>query len=195
MQILGGPKPQREWDRGRIVDEAVQGGARATVFEPRERTRIELHELTHGRDPLAPRPMPRGAPATRGGPAQGQAQAPHGGATDGQGVPLLQLFGQVHVVEAVIGGGHERDDLGPHLRGEPAGRGLAAPAVQQAAQALAAHPRLQPLELPDRQLQGARALGVGDLARHGRLDQAGPRHFLPAHREGLHSGGTLSRNG
>jgi hypothetical protein len=38
--------------------------------------------------------------------------------------------------------------------------------------------------LPDAEV---RALRVGELPRHGQLDQPRPRHFLPAHLDGLPS--------
>jgi hypothetical protein len=65
--------------------------------------------------------------------------------------------------------------------------------MEQALGALGLEPDLQPLKLPASEPQGGSALGIGDATSERRLDQAGARHFLPAHRECLH-GVTFSRS-
>jgi hypothetical protein len=65
--------------------------------------------------------------------------------------------------------------------------GLAPPAVADAVDPLGAIPGLEALELPDAEVRALRALRIGDLPRYGQLDQPGPRHFLPAHLDGLPS--------
>ena len=79
-------------------------------------------------------------------------------------------------------GGHLLTQLG---RQAPAGR-LAPGAVQQGPSAAFSEVALEPLELPDAEVQCRGALLGADPARQGGLDQAGPRHFLAGHRECLH---------
>src|SRR6185436_9267026 len=97
-QILGRAKPQRQRQRGGIVNGPVQGGRGATVLQPGKRAGIELDQLAQGRGP-------RAAPAMLWSPARAlrrvaerPAQAPHARSTDRQRVPLLQLLREMDIV-------------------------------------------------------------------------------------------------
>ena len=71
-------------------------------------------------------------------------------------------------------------------RAGQAPRGAPGPqAVPQPGGPLRGEAALQSLKLADAQLQGPRAVGIGDPPREGGLQQARPGHFLSAHREGL----------
>jgi len=181
-------------NRGGVVDEPVQGGAGAPLFEPGKEARIQLHELPHGRGARPTTTVLGRAAATRGGPAERQSDPAHGRAAHGQRVELLQLLREVHIVEARIGRRHQPHDVRAQGGGTPPARGLAPAAMHQPAHALAPEAGLESLELPHAHTQRAGTLLVRDLAGQGGLDQPGPRHFLPAHREGLHEGRTFSRS-
>ena len=129
-----------------------------------------------------------------GWPAERQPNPAYGRPAHRQGVELLQLLGEVDVVEARVGRRHERDDLGAEGDGHPPRRRLTAAAMHQAAQALTTDAGLEPLELPHGEAQRPGALLVRDLAGQGCLNKTGARYFLPAHRESLHEGMTFSRN-
>ena len=107
---------------------------------------------------------------------------------------MRRTVGEVDVVEAHVGGSHERDDLRAQRGGQSARRRLAAAPMHEALQAVATEPRLESLELSDGQPQCPSSLLVRDLAGQRRLDEPGAWHFLPAHREGLHGGMTFSRS-
>src|SRR5215475_11924672 len=93
--------------RGLGGDEANAEGRGAAVFEPGEQTGIELNELAHGGGARATAAMLWSAAPTGGGATERQADAAHGGPAHGQGVEVLQLLGEVHIVEAGVGRGHE----------------------------------------------------------------------------------------
>src|SRR5437899_2095122 len=112
VEILGGPKPEGERDGGGIVDEPMQGGRRPAVLEPGEGAGVELHELAHRGGPRAPAPVLGRAAGALRRPAERPANTAHGRPAHWQGVDLLQLLGEVDVVEARVGRRHERDDLG-----------------------------------------------------------------------------------
>jgi hypothetical protein len=109
-------------------------------------------------------------------------------------VELVQFLGEVDVVEAHVGGRHERDDLRAQRGGQSARRRLAAAPMPEALQAVATEPRLEALELAHGQSQRPGPFLVRDLAGQRGLDEAGAWHFLSAHREGLHEGRTFSRS-
>src|SRR5437867_9066998 len=95
---------------------------------------VELHELSHRRRP-GPAPVLRRAARALGRSAERPPNAAHGCPAHRQGVDLLQLLGEVDVVEARVSRRHERDDLRAEGGGQPPRRGLAAAAMHQAAQA------------------------------------------------------------
>src|SRR2546425_5193256 len=64
--------------------------------------------------------------------------------------------------------------------------------VEQAAGASLPEAPLQSSELPYAQPQRPRSLRIRDASDQRGLEQPGPRHFLSAHREGLHKGTLLS---
>src|SRR5882724_3948676 len=194
VEIFGGPEPEGERGGGGIIDEPVQGGRRPALLEPGEGAGVELSELPHRGSPRAPAPM-LGCPAgALGRPPERPPNPAHGGPAYRQGVVLLKLLGEVDVVEARVGCRHERDDLGAEGGWHSARRGLAAAAMHQAPHALSTEAGLEPLELPHAHTQRSGALLVRDLAGQGRFDEPGAWHFLPAHRESLHEGRTLSRS-
>jgi len=194
VEIFGRAKPEGERDGGGIVDEPMQGGRRPAVLEPGEGAGVELYELAHRRGPGAPAPVLGRAAGALGRPAERTPNAAHGRPAHRQGVELLQLLGEVDVVEARVGRRHERDDLRAEGGGQPPRRGLAAVAMDQAAQALPTDAGLEALELSHGETQRSGALLVRDLAGQGGLDETGAWYFLPAHRESLHEGMTFSRN-
>ena len=53
---------------------------------------------------------------------------------------------------------------------------------------------LESLDLADTETQRRRRLAIGDPARADRLQQSGTMQLLPAQRESLHGGMTLSRS-
>lgn len=105
----------------------------------------------------------------------------------------MEFVGEVAIVEAAVDSLQEGGDPLADLPGQAPPRGLAPRAVDQAAGPAGPEADLEPLELPDREAQGGRALGVGDAPGQGGLDEARARDFLSAHREGLH-GATFSRS-
>src|SRR4029077_3785385 len=98
-----------------------------------------------------------GDPPTRGGPAEGPAEGPHRGATDREPMALPQLLGEMDIVEASVGGGHERGDLRPGLRSQLPIAGASPQGVEQAAGAPLAEALLQPPKLPHTQPQRSRS--------------------------------------
>ena len=193
MQVLGRSKPQGQGHGRRIVNQSVQRGTRPAVFEPGMRAGIELHKLAQRGGPLAAPAMLRRPAAMARRPPERQAQAPHAGPTDRQGVLFLQLLREMDIVEPLIHGRHEPYDLAVEFGRQPARGASAAATVQQAPRAVGPKAYLQPLELPHAEPQGPRPFLVGNLPGQGRFHEPGPGHFLSAHRECLH-GGTFSRN-
>jgi hypothetical protein len=117
VEIFGGPKPEGERDGGGIIDEPMQGGGRPAVLEPSKGAGVELHEVAHRGGPEAAAPVLRCAPRATGRSAERQPNPAHGRPTHGQGMDLPQLLGEVDIVEARVGRGHERNDLGPQGSG------------------------------------------------------------------------------
>ena len=188
-----GTEPQGERGGGRIIDHPMQGRQGAAVLEPGERAGVELGQLAERRLAGAPAAMLGGRPSARGRAPERQAEGAHRGATDGEVVDLAQLLGEMDVIEAGVGRGHEPSDLLARLRGQPSVTGPPAQGVEQAAGAALPEAPLQSSELPDAQPQRPRSLRIRDTSGQRGLEQPGPRHFLAAHREGLH-GGTLLSN-
>src|SRR2546428_2641058 len=192
MQILMGTEPQGERCGGRIIDHPMQCRQGAAVLEPGERAGVELGQLAERRFARAPAAMLRGRPPARGRAPESQADGAHRGATDGELMDLAQLLREMDVIEAGVGRGHEHADLLPGLRGQPSVTGPPAQGVEQAAGASLPEAPLQSSELPYAQPQRPRSLRIRDASDQRGLEQPGPRHFLSAHREGLHKGTLLS---
>ena len=135
-------------------------------------------------------------PAPRRGQAEGATQAAHRAAAQGQGLHLLELFGEVAVVHPRVGPLQELSRPRPDLGGQAAGGRPAPQAMEQAAGPLGGEEDLHPLKLLDAEVQGQRPLRIADLPGQGGLEQPGPRHFLAAHRECLpcRHGVTFLRN-
>ncbi len=186
MEIFRPPEPQGERLRGGVINQAMEHGRGAAVLEPGEGAGVELGELTDRDFPGPPAAVLGGAAPTLGRLPTGSAEVPHRGSAHGEPMHLLQFLGQVDVVEAGIGRGHQRGDLVPGLRGQVPVAGASPEGVEQPPGALLAEALLHPLKLPHRHVQRPGSLLVGDAAGQGGLPQAGPRHFLPAHRECLH---------
>src|SRR2546426_9730488 len=127
-------------------------------------------------------------------PPEAQSDAPHRFPEDLEPVALAELFGQVHVVKPRVGGRQELRNLGAERRRQVTRRGLSPAAVAQRRGAASLVAPLEALELPNGQMQGRGAFAIGDAPGQRGFDQAGPGQFLPAHRESLHRGMTLSRS-
>ena len=164
----------------------MERGHGAAVLEPGEGAGVELGQLAQGRFPGPPAAVLGGAAPALGRLPKGSAEGPHRGAAHGEPMPLLQFLGQVDVVETDVGCGHQRGDLLPGLQGQVPVAGASPEGVEQPTGSLLAEALLHPLKLPHGHVQRPGSLLVGDAAGQGGLHQAGPRHFLPAHRECLH---------
>jgi hypothetical protein len=143
------------------------------------------------RAPIAASGMHRcrlGPPAAvLGGQAEGPPDPAHGGTADVKAlISLLQLVGEVTVVEVGVDGLQQQADALPDGGGQPTRRGLAAAPMDEPGSALGSKPHLQPLELARSQTKGRRSLEVGDPLGERGLEETGPGHSLPAHRECLH---------
>ena len=114
--------------------------------------------MAHRRGAGAPAPVLGRAAGTLGRPPEGPPNPAHGRAAHRQSMELLQLLGEVDVVEARVGRGHQRNDLGAEGGGRSSRRGLAAAAMHQALRALSTEAGLEPLELPHTQTQRSGAL-------------------------------------
>ncbi len=123
---------------GRVVDGAVEDEARATPFEPRVLTGIELEEQALLGHPLASPPIPARSPRARAGQARSHEPAVDGPVGHRQATLLDEDFGEVLVVEAGIGGPGQAEDPLPEGIGQ-AVVGWSAPiAVRQGSGAVAA---------------------------------------------------------
>ena len=98
---------------------------------------------------------------------------------------LLELFREMDIVEARVGGLQQVRHLLPQGLRQPAGGRAAAALVEQAAGTVALEAALEALDLPDAEVQGGGHLLVRDLPLEGGLEQARPGYFLSAHRERL----------
>ena len=196
MQIFGGPEIQGQDGAGGVVNGAVQSELGPARLEPREGAGVELDEGAH----LGLRAPPGAHQATPalplGGEAEGAAQAPHGGPAEHEALDLPQFLGGMAVVEAGVGALQQFGDGRAHVGRQPAGRRPAAETVHEAPRALAGEAHLQPLKLPDAEVQGPGPLGIADLPGQRGVEQPGPKHFLAAHRDRLPClhGVTLLRN-
>ena len=171
---------------GYSINQAMEHGRGAAGLEPGEGAGVELGQLAQGRLPGPPAAVLGGAAPALGRLPKSSAEGPHRGSAHGEPMPLLQFLGQVDVVEADVGRGHQHGDLLPGLRGQVPVAGASPEGVEQPTGSLRAEALLHPLKLPHGHVQRPCSLLVGDAAGQGGLHQAGPRHFLPAHRECLH---------
>ncbi len=192
MQILVGAEPQGERRGGGVIDHAMQRRRRAAGLEPGEGAGVELGQLAQGWFAGAPAAMLRGRPPARGRAPEGETDLPHRGATDDELMDLAQLLREMDVIEAGVGRGHEPGDLLASLRGQAPVAGAPPQGVEQARGTPLAEPLLQAPKLPHAYPQRRRSLRVRDTSGQRGLEQPGPRHFLSAHREGLHEGTLLS---
>src|ERR671937_3023026 len=92
--------------------------------------------------------------------AGARAKRPDRRSAYGQTVDLAEFFAEVHIVEAVIGRGHELLDVRPQRRRQLTRRGPSPRAVHQAVDALGAEALLKPLELPRGHRQRVGALFI-----------------------------------
>src|SRR5439155_2545902 len=113
------------------------------------------------------------------------ADAADGGPADEQALDLAQLLGGVAVIDIVVGGLQESGDPGPDVGRQPAGGGAPPQPVAQRRRPVGLEAMLHPDELAYAEVQGPRSLVIGDPSGQRRLEQAGPWHFLGAHRERL----------
>src|SRR2546425_4743527 len=186
VEIFGGAEVEGEELGGGVVDGAQERHGRPAPFEPVKGAAIDLDEGAASGLAGPPAAMRAGPAPPAGGVAQGPPDAPHRVAADGEVLLLLELLGEMDVVETGIGGGDQVRDAVAQLDGEPPGGGAPPAPVRQAARPVALVAPLEALDLAHREAQRGRALLGGDPADKGGVHQARPGHFLPAHREGLH---------
>jgi hypothetical protein len=184
VQILLGAEEQGADGTGGVVDGAEQGETGAGP-EPVELTAVEEDEGPHARRRGAAGAVLAGPAAVLGGQAEGAADPADRAAADGEALELLELLGQVGVVEPAVGGLQQLSHPVADLDLQGAGRGAAPQAVEQPGRALGLVALFEAAELPHGHAQCLGALTVGDLARERRLHQAGPGHLLSAHSESL----------
>jgi len=180
VQVLGGAEDQGQAGAGSVVDRPMQGQDRAAVLEPGEEAGVELQEGAHLSFGRAAGADLTAAPAAGGGPPERAAEAPHRAAAQRQPIHLLELLGDVAVIQPGVGPLQERSRPRAHRGGQAAGRRAAPQAMAQAPHPLGREAALHPVKLSDAQLHGQR-----DPPGQGGLEQPGPRHFLAAHRECL----------
>src|SRR4030095_12603407 len=111
-----------------------------------------------------------------------------------QVVLLPQFLRQVRVVEPDVHRLHQAGDLLAHGLRQPPRRRPPPSTMPQGRGTPELKAPLEPLNLPDAQTQRRRRLSVGDPARTDRLQQPRAMQLLPAQRESLHGGMTLSRS-
>src|SRR5437016_2891758 len=109
-------------------------------------------------------------------------------------VLLTEFLRQVRIVEAHVHRLHQVGDLLAHGIGQPSRRRPPATAMPQGEGPPSLEPPLESLDLADTETQRRRRLAIGDPARADRLQQSGTMQLLPAQRESLHGGMTLSRS-
>src|SRR5438552_4784594 len=107
---------------------------------------------------------------------------------------FTEFLRQVRVVEAHVHRLHQVGDLLAHGIGQPSRRRPPATAMPQGEGPPSLEAPLESLDLSDTETQRRRRLAVGDPARADRLQQSGTMQLLPAQRESLHGGMTLSRS-
>jgi hypothetical protein len=108
-------------------------------------------------------------------------------------IDLLELVGEVTVVELRVGRLQQPADPRAQVGGQSTRRRPPAAPMDEPARALDPKPHLQALELARGQAESGRSLEVGDPAGECGLEKTSARHFFPAHRECLH-GVTFSRS-
>src|SRR6267143_909148 len=109
-------------------------------------------------------------------------------------VLLTEFLCQVRVVEAHVHCLHQVGDLLAHGICQPPRRRPPATAMPQGEDPPSLEAPLESLDLSDTETQRRRRLAIGDPARADRLQQPGTMQLLPAQRESLHGGMTLSRS-
>src|SRR5437867_5027232 len=187
VDVFRGTELQSENLRRGVIHGAEEGESGAAGLQPRERTAVDLDQGP-----------PRGFRwATAPGALRRQAQltphTPDGLTSDGQAGLLAELLGEVGVVEADVHRFHQATHPLAHSRRQPSRRRSAAIGVPQRRGAAGLEPALEPLELSHAQSERGRRLAIGDPSRTEGFEQPGPMQFLPAQRESLHEGMTLSR--
>ena len=187
MEVFRGAEDQGDDGAGRVIDGAEQGHRRAPRFQPGELTAVEQDEGAHAQRGGPAPPIGPGAAPMLGREPERPADAADGGATDGHAVHLLQLLRRMAVIDVAVDRLQERRHAGPHGARQGAGGRLAPTAMAEAVDPFGPIPGFEALKLPDAEVRALRALRVGDLPRHRQSDQPRPRHFLPAHLDGLPS--------
>src|SRR5437016_13911864 len=109
-------------------------------------------------------------------------------------VLLTEFLRQVRIVEAHVHRLHQVGDLLAHGLGQPPRRRPPTTAMPQGEDPSSLEAPLESLDLADTETQRRRRLAIGDPARADRRQQPGTMQLLPAQRESLHGGMTLSRS-
>src|SRR5271168_3856201 len=92
---------------------------------------VELDQLALTRDAQAALAVGRGTALARGTDASAAKQTAKSLAAEGEALDLAQLFAEVVVVEAGVGGAHQAQDALAHRLGQATGAGPAAAGVCQ----------------------------------------------------------------
>ena len=185
VQILRGPEVQGQHGPGGIIQRAVERQPWPARLEPVRGTAVEEQQAAGPRGGGPAAPMARRAPRLRGRASQALPNPPDGLAAEPQAFDLVELLGQVTIVQAVVHGLHQRGDALAHGGGQAPRRGPAAPAVHQAARAARRKPLLEPVHVAHGHPQRPRHLARRHLPLRQGAQQPGPDDLLARHCEGL----------
>src|SRR5207245_10975186 len=193
VDVFRGTELQSENLRRGVIHGAEEGEIGAAGLQPRERTAVDLNQGPPRGFRWATAPGARRAPGALRRQAELTPDTPDGLASDGEAGLLAELLGEVGVVEADVHRFHQAAHPLAHSRRQPSRRRSAAIGVPQRRGAAGLELALEPLELSHAQSERGRRLAIGDPSRTEGFEQPGPMQFLPAQRESLHEGMTLSR--
>src|SRR5437762_1057185 len=194
VDVFRGTELQSENLRRGVIHGAEEGESGAAGLQPRERTAVDLDQGPPRGFRWATAPRARRAPGALRRQAELTPDTPDGLASDGEAGLLAELLGEVGVVEADVHRFHQAAHPLAHSRRQPSRRRSAAIGVPQRRGAAGLELALEPLELSHAQSERGRRLAIGDPSRTEGFEQPGPMQFLPAQRESLHEGMTLSRS-
>src|SRR5271155_5049919 len=114
-----------------VVLHAQCGEARTAAFEPVVQAAVALDQFALTRDAQAALAVGRGTAFARGAAPSAAKQTAKSLAAEGEALDLAQLFAEVVVVEAGVGGAHQTQDALAHRLGQATGAGPAATGVGQ----------------------------------------------------------------
>src|SRR5271163_2415109 len=130
-----------------VVLHAQCGEARTAAFEPVVQAAVELDQFALTRDAQATLAVGRGTAFARGADPSAAKQTAKSLAAEGEALDLAQLFAEVVVVEAGVGGAHQTQDALAHRLGQATGAGPAAAGVCQSRLTAAAEALFQTFEM------------------------------------------------